>query len=280
MAAARRRRSAALVSALLPLSGALVVDAAFLSIHSSSPARRRPASVCLLASASFDFSSRSEWEAYYAADDEDAAEEWHSSVPLEIVADHCLAGGGGRGNILVAGCGTSRLPEAVWLRSSPSSSAPPTSSITLLDSSPTCIRRLRRRYGEGDADRKIRYVCGDALRLSSLLRPPPDEGGGGDGTSAAAQPPRFFFDAIVDKGLTDALLCGEGWNGPVRTLLREAASVLRPGGGRYVLVSYRLSASMKEFLSAVGRDVGLTWEYDCTTTDRVGISVATKVSDG
>jgi len=204
---------------------------------------------------SFDFSSVSEWEAFYATDDEDAVEEWHSSVPLELVVDYCMGAVGGDKDdavddcqkILMVGCGTSRLPETIWKRSNNKNGA---AQITLLDSSPTCIQELKQRYGSA-----ANYICGDALQLSTIDDAP--------------------FDTVVDKGLMDALLCGEGWNGPVQKLLKEASTVLRPGEGRYVLVSYRLPSSTQDFLAKVGRDYDLDWKFDCEgSNDRVGISIA------
>lgn len=106
---------------------------------------------------------------------------------------------------------------------------------------------------------RIGYVCGDAVKLSDTL------------LIASEQ-----FDVIVDKGLMDALLCGEGWNGPVATLLEEASQKLRCKGV-YVLVSYRLPRSTREYLTEVGDRVGLTWEFDCKgSNDRVGVSIARK----
>lgn len=225
------------------------------------------------AAASFDFSSVSEWESYYATD-QDALEEWHSSVSLDRIATVCLESDPRRHvgdkesallcrgtKILMVGCGTSRLPEAVWRRDSEAN-------LTLLDSSPTCIEQLQQRYGDYSAATAaaVRYVCGDALQLSGLLNKNEHDD---DGTY-------YYCDAIVDKGLMDALLCGDGWNGPVKQLLQEAADVLRRGG-TYVLVSYRLPTSTKEFLSTVGSENGLIWEYDIEgSNNRVGISVALK----
>lgn len=153
----------------------------------------------------------------------------------------------------MVGCGTSRLPEAIWEQSA-------NADITLLDSSTTCIQQLKNRYGES-----AQYACGDALRLSKLLS-------NVDGDSS------LYYDTLVDKGLMDALLCGEGWNGPVQQLLQEAVAVLRPYSGRYMLISYRLPTATKDFLASMGQEIGLLWQFDCEgSNDRVGISIATKI---
>ena len=73
---------------------------------------------------------------------------------------------------------------------------------------------------------------------------------------------QLSFDIIIDKGLTDAILCGEGWDGPLEKVLYESAKILSMGTGRYLLISYQLPSSTKEFLVNVGKDVGLEWEFD------------------
>jgi hypothetical protein len=99
------------------------------------------------------------------------------------------------------------------------------------------------------------YLCADATKLAEFV-------------------PTASVDIIVDKGLMDALFCGEGWNGPIDSMVRQASKVLYPGG-MYLLVSYRLMQSTKEFLAEVGDEVGLDWEFDCAgSNERVGISIA------
>lgn len=64
------------------------------------------------------------------------------------------------------------------------------------------------------------------------------------------------IDCIFDKGLLDALLCSEGWNGLVERLFGEVSALLATGGS-YILVSYQLPSSTKEFLSKLG----MRWEF-------------------
>ena len=102
------------------------------------------------------------------------------------------------------------------------------------------------------------YVCGDATKLSECI---PD-----------------VVDVIYDKGLMDAIFCNEGWNKPIALLIQEASKVLVEGG-MYILVSYRLPKSTKEFLLDVGDANNLEWSFDMEgSNDRVGISVARKRS--
>jgi SAM-dependent methyltransferase len=210
---------------------------------------------------SFDFSSQHEWDNYYVEqraaaaavpnweedDNDDPVLEWHSSIPLEILAKYCSTDDANAttttNNILMIGCGTSRLPDVVHRHNS-------TATITLLDSSPTCIEQLVRRYGHRS---NVRCVCGDATKLSNYFD-------------------RNSFDWIIDKGLTDALLCSEGWNGPVEQLFNEAAYVVRRGSF-YILVSYQLPRSTVEFLQQ--QPSWGVWRFNCEgSNDRVQISVA------
>jgi SAM-dependent methyltransferase len=205
------------------------------------------ASLEALVDDSFDFSSAIGWEQFYkesgVSSQEYSVLEWHSSVPLEVLADFIPLGGS---NCLMVGCGTSDLPSVVYEKRSDIS-------ITLMDSSQTCIEQLSGRYGD-----TMSYVCGDATRLSSVL------------------PPSKLYNIIIDKGLMDAIFCGEGWNGPIESLVKESSKVLSPGGF-YLLASYRLPTSTKEFLTEVGSEVGLEWEFDCAgSNDRVGLSIARK----
>jgi hypothetical protein len=115
------------------------------------------------------------------------------------------------------------------------------------------LNQLEEVYGSS-----VEYTCGDATKLSSLW----DE---------------KQFDIIVDKGLSDAILCGEGWNGPLAKLFQDAATVLRKGTGIYLLISYKLPSSTKEFLMEVGDEVGLEWEFDLPDSNhRVSVSMARK----
>jgi hypothetical protein len=211
------------------------------SVASSVPALQS------LVDEAFDFSSANGWEQFYSQSGVDNQKssvlEWHSSVPLEVLADFVPLGGS---NCLMVGCGTSDLPSVVNEKRR--------ANITLMDSSQTCIKQLSERYGD-----TMSYVCGDATRLSSVV------------------PPSKLYDVIIDKGLMDAIFCGEGWNGPIESLVKESSKVLC-SGGFYLLVSYRLPTSTKEFLTEVGSEVGLDWEFDCAgSNDRVGLSIARKI---
>ncbi len=206
------------------------------------PNKKRQKLVSRFTLPAFDFSAPSEWESFYQETIDTV--EWHSSVPLERVASYVP---NPNADILMVGCGNSKLPETIL-------SCCQNPKIVLLDSSPTCLDQLMKLYGSD-----MKYVCGDAIKLERFF-------------------PEERFDIIVDKGLSDAIFCSEGWNGPLEKLYQGAANILHPGTGKYLLISYKLSSSTKEFLRQVGDDVGLEWEFDLKedSNNRVGVSLATK----
>jgi hypothetical protein len=188
----------------------------------------------------FDFSSTLEWNNFY---EDGKGFEWHSSIPLERVASYVPEDS----DCLMVGCGDSDLP-AVTLSTRRSTR------LNLLDSSNACIEKLRGFYGNA-----VDYTCGDATKLSSLF------------------PESKKFDIVIDKGLTDALLCSEGWDYFVEKLLAESSEILKPGLGMYLLISYRLPKPHKEFLQEVGETVGLDWEFDLPdSTERISVSIGRK----
>ena len=188
---------------------------------------------------SFDFSSTEAWEDHYQVHNEDM--EWHSSISMEnlvkMVPEHAA-------KVVLVGCGSSRLPEAIQ-------QSRPDSHLILQDSSETCLNLLRDRYQD-----TMSYVGGDATRLSQCLDAP--------------------VDVIYDKGLMDAIFCNEGWNRPIYSLLRESSKMLKDNG-IYILVSYRLPPSTMEFLANVGAENHMDWIFNIEgSNNRAGISIASK----
>jgi ribosomal protein L44E len=235
----------------------------------------------------FDFSSTRGWETHYQRADQ--YDEWHTTIDFETILKYCppkktkdrttshavsnskerteekegeeerslvrfLNSGDEtktaeksdtttKTRVLMIGCGTSRLPEAFDAS---------LYQCTLLDAAPTCIDTLRRRYG----DDAYEYITGDALRMHRNHT----------GT----------FDYVVDKGLMDALLCGEGWSLWVHQLLDSVYDVLsqQDEEGRYILVSYRLPSSTMAFLQHAAGSL-LEWNFQVDGSNpRVMISIA------
>lgn len=235
-------------------------------------------SCLLLSTTPFDFASPTEWDAFYRRQQRQHQQEdqmlhdgnsrqpliitteWHDSIALEDIATVVPS----HSRCLLVGCGTSRLPEVLLHQP-----APPRS-LVLMDTSPTCLEQLKALYGNVGKDSSttthMEYVCGDATRLcyyfgTSVVT---------DNKSSSGDPqqtrPFLFFDMIIDKGLTDAILCSEGWDGPLESMLREASQILTPVSGQYLLISYQLPRTTREFLEEVGRDVGLEWQFDVDLT--------------
>ena len=79
---------------------------------------------------------------------------------------------------------------------------------------------------------------------------------------------------VIDKGLMDALLCNDGWDGLVEKLLTGIGSVLDSEHGTYLLVSYKLGRPTKKLLEKVGVSVGLNWEFDVPPLSNAKVSVS------
>ncbi|KAL7562513.1 hypothetical protein ACA910_008221 [Epithemia clementina (nom. ined.)] len=194
-----------------------------------------------------------------------------------------------RRKMVMIGCGTSNLPHHILNRfnnkKKNNSNTPAADDdidaswqIILLDSSPTCIQMLQERYRLQYQRSEISYICGDVLDMSKLLLAMQQEQHSEDeqqqheilvqeeinrpsSSSSSSFLLSSLVDCVYDKGLLDALLCGEGWNGPVASLLEQVGTVLQPGGS-YILVSYPLPSSTKQFLMEQGAQWGLgQWNF-------------------
>lgn len=192
----------------------------------------------------FDFSSPEYWDNFYQSSNDVC--EWHSSInQTELIRRYIPEGC----SCLITGCGNSRLPHLINQLHAGKTK------ITCLDSSMACLKQLKQQLQKND---NIQYICGDAIALTKTL----------DGCDSQ-------FDVIIDKGLTDALLCGEGWDTPLMLLLRESAQVLNSPGGMYILVSYTLPSPTQKFIQEASGY--LRWSFGLTgTNDRVQISIATR----
>jgi len=212
-----------------------------------SPLAPRQSFIRLTSNRDFDFSSKAGWNQFYQT--EHNVVEWHSSVALE---DLVVAYIPPNADCLMVGCGNSRLPRVVLDVNDGSTK------LTCLDSSGTCLEQLVTQFQS--EEEKPSMVCGDAVELHKTLGNPENQ-----------------FDIIVDKGLLDALLCGEGWNGPVERLMLGAIQRLRGPGSRYLLVSYRLPSSTMDFLKEVTHPC-LEWDFARPEgNSRVQVSLATKI---
>ena len=192
---------------------------------------------------SFDFSSRSGWDGFYDGQGSQPYE-WHSSISHSIIAQHLVPGDA---NILVLGCGTSTLSADLYDEIN-------TAKITSLDYSTNCIELMKQKY-ENTGRPGLSFICGDAIKLETLDHPEP-------------------FTSIVDKGLVDAIMTGDAWDTAVTDIFKGASSVLSYKGS-YILVSYNLSTSAKNFFNNLP---AFTFTFNLPgSNDRVSISRAVKI---
>lgn len=237
----------------------------------------------------FDFSSLNGWNTFYKeggnnldptdayddknhGDDKNEVEngdqmipfeyEWHSSIQPDDIITEISQGS----SVLIVGAGNSALPQILYKSHNNAQilnndgSIPSTTRITCLDFSSYCIDMLRTLYGASCP--KMDFVCGDATKMSTLFS-------------------EQQFDYIIDKGLMDALMCGEGWDWTVESYVKGISSILSSdkSKGRMLLISYKLSPSTKQFLLDMGVKYSICWNFDIDSksNERVSFSIGSKV---
>eukprot|EP00640_Fibrocapsa_japonica_P006328 CAMPEP_0113953538 /NCGR_PEP_ID=MMETSP1339-20121228/91028_1 /TAXON_ID=94617 /ORGANISM="Fibrocapsa japonica" /LENGTH=111 /DNA_ID=CAMNT_0000962273 /DNA_START=458 /DNA_END=793 /DNA_ORIENTATION=- /assembly_acc=CAM_ASM_000762 len=86
-----------------------------------------------------------------------------------------------------------------------------------------------------------------------------------------------LFNAVVDKGLIDALLCDEGWCYYVEKTLKGIAEILADGGV-FLLIGFKLPDSTKDFLRGSTQNE-LDWQFDhpFKSTEAVSYSMARRI---
>lgn len=223
----------------------------------------------------FDYSSRLGWDDFYEngikkrrQEEEDGPievgvvvesspteyeYEWHSHIPHSAIAEairpaiseaSSRRSRGRAPSILLVGCGNSALPRALH------DAFDYDVRVTCLDYSPACIDAMRSLYG--NAYPNVDFVVGDATDLGGVVW----NGGGGAGDRSGGNTRRF--DVVVDKGLLDALMCGEGFD--VERLMGGINDVLVPHGwGMHILICFPLSVASKRILEELP---GLVWDFD------------------
>jgi SAM-dependent methyltransferase len=127
-------------------------------------------------------------------------------------------------SVLVAGCGNSRLTGEMWR----DGFAP----IENVDVSRTVVEQMAARHKD---------MRGVTWRVMNLTQP---------WAFADAS-----FDAVIDKGTLDSLLCGDNSTANGARYLSEAARVLRPGGA-LVVVSYGTPDNRLQWVAMRGRGAG------------------------
>mmetsp|Transcript_19425 Transcript_19425/g.28712 ORF Transcript_19425/g.28712 Transcript_19425/m.28712 type:complete len:290 (+) Transcript_19425:146-1015(+) len=197
----------------------------------------------------YDFSSLNGWDQFYTHQQQRQQDhfEWHSSIPHSFIIEELQP----RQNILIVGNGNSRLPFDIYTHFDSDVN------ITVVDYSQPCIDFLRNAHQASCPS--IQFVCGDATNLEQIIH------------TQCTHGESVQYDIVIDKGLMDAMMCTDGWDGEgnVKKYFHEVGKVLnfrkdfvQTGGGKIVLVAYRLSSSTRDFLEELGRDIGVEWEED------------------
>jgi len=143
--------------------------------------------------------------------------------------------------ILMAGCGNSRLSEDMFEDGY--------ANISNIDISRVVIDQMSDKYKDKPA---LTY---QQMNVCSLEFP--DES----------------FDAVIAKGVMDAILCGEGSTANVAKMCMEVSRVLKPAGVFFV-VSYGTQENREQYLN--GEDY--SWKMEMLTVPKPTVS-ATAVPD-
>lgn len=279
----------------------------------------RPLNVISLSSSLLeeDYSSPQLWENYYMENPLESSNlEWHSSISFDVLVKYCCHietfdlfrkttktdrivptpsrsdisdkihdtenGKNDKRIILMIGCGTSRFPDAILSQQQHNVYNNNSVNMILLDSSPSCINMLKKRYGTNHP--QIQYMCGNFLEQSdggmdaNVFRHTCKSGNDDYDTECTSS-----SITILDKGLMDALFCSDNWETLVTKLMQEVSRVLLSYNNNndkylssyYILVSYKLSTSKQQFLYDVGNQVQLEWNFNTSgSNNHVWISVA------
>lgn len=210
----------------------------------------------------FDFSSRIGWDNFYKEgnqSDEQSLEEmeyeWHSNIPHSVIVDAVSPSIDAAfkyyataendelylPTILLVGTGNSALPRILH------DAFDIPVRVTCLDYSPVCVEMIRSMYS--DLCPNMDFVLGDATQLKHAV----------NGSK---------YDVIVDKGLLDALMCGEGFDSDLDKLMLGIDEVLTTHEwGVSILICFQLSKSNRKFLVELAdrgesRNSTLFWDFD------------------
>uniref|UniRef100_A0A7S2LUZ0 Methyltransferase type 11 domain-containing protein n=1 Tax=Leptocylindrus danicus TaxID=163516 RepID=A0A7S2LUZ0_9STRA len=208
------------------------------------------------------------WDNFYKSDCVDSVFEWHSEVSNDDILDELLLHCGNNADEdsssqshLLVGTGNSLLPRDLYDKLDGGAT------VTCLDYSLTCIKNLEMVHG--DSCPNMKFIHGDATMLTDIFSHDIETPTGGSNN--------VLFNSVIDKGLIDALMCSEGWNGPVVNVLQGVTSVLKTNG-IFMLISYKLPNPTKAFMEEISAEK-LVWEFDLPrrSTDRVSFSIARRL---
>ena len=173
--------------------------------------------------------------------------EWHSSIDHSSI----LSSIGKGSNVLFVGTGNSNLPRTLH------DAHEGDTKITCVDYSQPCIDMMQDMHGASAPT--MHFLCGDARDLVGLV-------GGPSSTP---------YDVIVDKGLMDAMVCGEGWDWDLERYFKGVKTLLQDKTGNIILISFKLTNAMKSYLEDIGERYGIIWNLDIEekSNERVSFSI-------
>ena len=246
------------------------------ALHASNPLQ--PQDIDLV---SFDFASQKGWNGFYQQtafesttnkEQEEEEEqdfqssfafEWHASIDSQTILSMIPP----RSRVVFVGTGNSPLPRMLHDRecSDNDDESGDHTSIVCIDYSQPCIDRMKNLHDESCAP-ALQFVCGDVRELNDLLSKQELNWKDGDSSS---------WDVIVDKGCMDALMCNEGWDWDLERYFSGCHSVLQPRNGKIILLSFKLTRTMKDYLLEIGERYGIDWDLDIPdkSNERVSFSI-------
>lgn len=238
----------------------------------------------------YDFSSQAGWDAFYNQfedtnpDDDDHADddehsiprndketfefEWHSSMSHQNVIEEIPKSS----KVILVGNGNSRLPREIYDFYNGDVD------VTCLDYSQPCVNMMEMLHAKDCPGMK--FVCGDVTDMYQVLCSTPMSMAAEEDScnnEIVSNTTRHSdnknsmntFDVLVDKGLMDAMMCMDGWDGKVKNYWIEARKVLK-SQGKIILIAYKLSSGTREFLHEIGLELGIEWiEQESKSNGRV-----------
>jgi cyclopropane fatty-acyl-phospholipid synthase-like methyltransferase len=174
-----------------------------------------------------DYGKPEYWDERYKAND--TTFDWY--VSFEALKEIMLPLSKPESKILMIGCGNSRLSSQLYEAGY--------QNITNLDISEVCINQMKQRYKDMD---KMEWIRMDATKLDF---------------------PDASFDLVIDKGTTDAILCGSNSFHNVHQMNKHISRVMKKGT-YYICISYGQPDTRIDHF----RRKKLNWEVEHKTVDK------------
>jgi hypothetical protein len=171
-------------------------------------------------------------------------------------------------SILLIGCGNSALPQELHNAFNNNKQEEVRFDgggvrVTCLDYSPVCINMMKATYTK-DNYPYLDFVLGDATKIHDVIwTSNVDVAGDNENSSMAvdddSRTEKQQFDIIIDKGLLDALMCGDGFD--IQQFMTGINDTLILNNwGMHILICFPLSESLKHQI--LTNESSLIWNFD------------------